>query len=130
MAHNLSIRKVTRTFTPTNTQVNQSKTLFTAHTGEMPIQCVARVLVASGMGVPLVKLGDATDVNRLINAAQLAIASTGLKCGAGANDINGVGHYVYKTNTAVNVGYNSNTVGALTSPCVVRFTVWLLDTDT
>jgi len=130
MAHNLNIRKVTRTFTPTNTQVNQSTRLFTAHTGEMPIQCVARVLVASGMGVPLVKLGDASDTNRLINAAQCAIASTGLKCGAGANDLSGVGHYVYTANTAVNVGYNSNTVGALTSPCKVRFTVWLLDTDT
>jgi hypothetical protein len=130
MADSLHIRKVTKTFSPTNTQVNQSTRLFTAHTGEIPVRTVARVLVGSNMGVPLVKLGDAGSTNRLLTAAQIDVANTGLKTGAGANDLAACGHYVYTSNTAVNVGYNSNTVGALTNPCKVRFTVWLLDADT
>jgi hypothetical protein len=129
MAHSLNIRKVTKTFSPTNTQVNQSKHLFTAYGGEIPVRAVARVLVGSNMGVPLVKLGDSGSTNRLLTAAQIDVANTGLKTGAGANDQAGCGHYVYTSNTQINVGYNSNTVGALTDPCKVRFTVWLLDAD-
>jgi len=129
MAHSLAIRKVTKTFSPTNTQVNQSSRLFTAHTGEIPIRAVAYVTVGSNMGVPLVKLGDSGSTNRLLTAAQIDVANTGLKTGSGANDQAGCGHYVYTSNTAVNVGYNSNTVGSLSDPCKVRFTVWLLDAD-
>src|SRR4030042_751268 len=108
MAHSLSIRKVTKTFSPTNTQVNQSARLFTAHTGEIPIRAVARVLAVSNMGVPLVKLGDSGSTNRLLTAAQIDVANTGLKTGSGANDQAGRGHYTYTSNTQTHAGYTSN----------------------
>lgn len=130
MSDSMKIRKVTRSFTPTNSQVNQSKHLFTAYAGEIPMQAVARVLVGTaGMGVPLVKIGDATITDRLINAAQIDAVNTGLKCGVGSNDVAGKGAYVYTASTQINVGYNTNTVGPLADKCTVRFTVWLLDSD-
>lgn len=134
MADNYNVRKVSRIWTAANAQVNEALTpLFRVNYGDIVLQTVARVLVASDRTTPKVFLGDGAVTNRYLTDAQLNIAAVGLYTGAGATDTTGPGNYVYQDIANVNILGVTFTGGAadgtLANKPQVRFTAWILDSD-
>jgi len=129
MADNFNVRKVSRIWTATNTQVNETTSLFTVNYGDIVLQAVARVVVAGDATNAAVQLGDGNSANRFLTAAEVGVASTGLKTGSGANDLAGAGYYVYVANDTLDVTYTGDGNGTLATKPTVRFTCWILDSE-
>ena len=129
MADNFNVRKVSRIWTATNTQVNETTSLFTVNYGDIVLQAVARVLVAGDATNAAVCFGDSTVTNRYLTTTEVDIANAALVTGSGANDLAGAGYYVYVANDTLDVVYTGDGDGTLATKPRVRFTCWILDSE-
>ena len=125
----VNIKVMKKTWRPVNTQVNENTALFPVMTGDIVLAVACNVKQATGRNTPKANVGDTGSVNRYMTDAQSDMANTGIKSGCGVNMNIGVGHYIYPSNSTINVVYTGAAADGTIGTGIITFAVWILKTE-